>query len=143
MATPENNDAHRPPMVMSVGLSGSGKSYFINKLAVREQQPAKEAVQQQPDSCTPASPPSTPPPTQVGKTKVKLLDTPSFEDTYRNKNADIINKIPTSRLRKRKSVWDLRASSTYIPLPTIAEILSENGSDLQHDLWREFTQERS
>ncbi|KAF9634831.1 hypothetical protein BFW01_g5726 [Lasiodiplodia theobromae] len=56
MATPENNDAHRPPMVMSVGLSGSGKSYFINKLAVREQQPAKEAVQQQSDSCAFRSP---------------------------------------------------------------------------------------
>lgn len=91
---------------------------------------------------TPAAPPTTPPP-QVAKTKVKLLDTPSFEDTYRNKNTEIINKIPASRLRKRKSVWDLRASSTYFPLPTIAEILSENGSDLQHELWREFTQERS
>lgn len=57
MATPENNDAHRPPMVMSVGLSGSGKSYFMNKLAVREHQPAaKEAVQQESDSCAFRSP---------------------------------------------------------------------------------------
>lgn len=58
MATPENNDAHRPSMVMSVGLSGSGKSYFMNKLAVREhhQPAAKEAVQQESDSCAFRSP---------------------------------------------------------------------------------------
>ncbi|KAH6895963.1 P-loop containing nucleoside triphosphate hydrolase protein [Thelonectria olida] len=72
-------------MVVVMGVTGSGKSYLINKLA------GKEVVKEGKDlaSCTQACQMI---PANIGKTKVLLIDTPGFDDPKRS-DSEILGEI--------------------------------------------------
>ncbi|KAI0517988.1 P-loop containing nucleoside triphosphate hydrolase protein [Xylaria bambusicola] len=76
---------HCLPMIMVMGVTGAGKSYFINQMAgkniVEEGASLNSCTQQ----CTMV-------PISVGSLKALVIDTPGFDDTDR-KDADILGEI--------------------------------------------------
>ncbi|KAF2200939.1 P-loop containing nucleoside triphosphate hydrolase protein [Delitschia confertaspora ATCC 74209] len=72
-------------MIVVMGVTGAGKSYFINRLAGRE------VVQEGADldSCTQACQLV---PIEIGASKVILIDTPGFDDTTRT-DSEILTEI--------------------------------------------------
>ncbi|KAF2815178.1 P-loop containing nucleoside triphosphate hydrolase protein [Mytilinidion resinicola] len=72
-------------MIIIMGVTGAGKSYFINRLAGRE------VVQEGADldSCTQACQLI---PITIGASKVLLIDTPGFDDTQRT-DSEILTEI--------------------------------------------------
>ncbi|KAI1804476.1 P-loop containing nucleoside triphosphate hydrolase protein [Daldinia bambusicola] len=73
------------PMIVIMGVTGSGKSYFINKLAGL---PAV-AEGSRLDSCTQRCEVV---PVSIGSTKTLLIDTPGFDDSDRT-DSDILTEI--------------------------------------------------
>ncbi|OJD33674.1 p-loop containing nucleoside triphosphate hydrolase protein [Diplodia corticola] len=73
------------PMVMVVGLTGSGKSYFINRLVGREVVQEGSSMKSCTHSCQLVG-------AEVGRSKVLLLDTPGFDDTFRP-DSEILSEI--------------------------------------------------
>ncbi|KAG9206732.1 gTPase, IMAP member 8 [Epicoccum nigrum] len=74
-----------PSMIVVMGVTGAGKSYFINQLA------GKEVVQEGADldSCTQDCGLV---PVSIGNSKVLLIDTPGFDDTTRT-DSEILTEI--------------------------------------------------
>ncbi|KAF1995328.1 P-loop containing nucleoside triphosphate hydrolase protein [Amniculicola lignicola CBS 123094] len=72
-------------MIVVMGVTGAGKSYFINQLAGREI--AKEGSDL--DSCTEGCQLL---PITLGHTKVMMIDTPGFDDTQRT-DSEILTEI--------------------------------------------------
>ncbi|KAH8690417.1 P-loop containing nucleoside triphosphate hydrolase protein [Phaeosphaeriaceae sp. PMI808] len=72
-------------MIVLMGVTGAGKSYFINQLAGR--QVVKEGAQL--DSCTQECQLV---PVEIGNNKVMLMDTPGFDDTTRP-DSEILSEI--------------------------------------------------
>ncbi|RMJ13422.1 hypothetical protein BHE90_005752 [Fusarium euwallaceae] len=87
--TTSNNDgqakADAPSMIVVMGVTGSGKSYLINRLA------GKEVVE---EGCTLKSctQDCQMVPVNIGNSKVMLIDTPGFDDPERP-DADILGGI--------------------------------------------------
>ncbi|KAI0437599.1 P-loop containing nucleoside triphosphate hydrolase protein [Xylaria telfairii] len=73
------------PMIMIMGVTGSGKSYFVNQMA------GKEVVEEGAslDSCTQHC---TMIPISVGGIKALVIDTPGFDDTSRS-DSEILTEI--------------------------------------------------
>ncbi|GAP91960.2 putative p-loop containing nucleoside triphosphate hydrolase protein [Rosellinia necatrix] len=79
-------DADRgPPMILVMGVTGSGKSYFINRLAGRTVVPEGASLNSCTQQCTPI-------PVSVGGTKALIIDTPGFDDSNR-KDSEILTEI--------------------------------------------------
>ncbi|KAF5013317.1 hypothetical protein FDECE_667 [Fusarium decemcellulare] len=72
-------------MIVLVGVTGAGKSYFINRLVRKEVVPEGEKL----SSCTPQCQMI---PVEIGNPKLLLIDTPGLDDTERT-DADILNEI--------------------------------------------------
>ncbi|KAF4419188.1 P-loop containing nucleoside triphosphate hydrolase [Fusarium acutatum] len=72
-------------MIVVMGVTGSGKSYLINRLAGQNIVQEGEDL----DSCTQECQMI---PVEIGNSKVLLIDTPGFDDTERP-DADILNEI--------------------------------------------------
>ncbi|KAF1830153.1 hypothetical protein BDW02DRAFT_609386 [Decorospora gaudefroyi] len=79
----EKHDA--PSMIVVMGVTGAGKSFFINQLAGR--QLAKEGSDL--DSCTQGCQLL---PITLGHSKVMMIDTPGFDDTQRT-DSEILTEI--------------------------------------------------
>lgn len=72
-------------MIVVMGVTGAGKSYFINQLAGKEV--VKEGFSL--DSCTQSC---SLIPVTIGQSKVMLIDTPGFDDTERT-DSEILTEI--------------------------------------------------
>lgn len=72
-------------MILIMGITGSGKSYLINKLAGRNVVVESDKL----DSCTAVCQMV---PVQIGGSKVLLIDTPGFDDTKRS-DTEILTEI--------------------------------------------------
>ncbi|KAH7160460.1 P-loop containing nucleoside triphosphate hydrolase protein [Dactylonectria estremocensis] len=87
-------------MVVIMGVTGSGKSYLINKLAGREV--VKEGANL--NSCTHECQMI---PVNIGNSKVLLIDTPGFDDTKRS-DSDILNEIARLLAAQYKLGFELK-----------------------------------
>lgn len=95
-----NNSTTMPSMIVVMGVTGAGKSHFINQLAGREVVKEGSSL----DSCrsysvamlSPTKLPGTQScslvPVEIGSSKVLLIDTPGFDDTERT-DAEILTEI--------------------------------------------------
>ncbi|OAG21716.1 P-loop containing nucleoside triphosphate hydrolase protein, partial [Alternaria alternata] len=72
-------------MILVMGVTGAGKSYFINQLAGSKVVEEGDSL----DSCTQSCQLV---PVQLGQSKVLLLDTPGFDDTTRP-DSEILGEI--------------------------------------------------
>ncbi|KAJ3547501.1 hypothetical protein NM208_g1480 [Fusarium decemcellulare] len=81
----DHGNATAMSMIVVVGVTGSGKSYLINRLA-------GEDVVQEGDTLDPCTQECQMIPVEIGNSKLLLIDTPGFDDTERT-DADILNEI--------------------------------------------------
>ncbi|GAB1315555.1 Ribosome-recycling factor (Fragment) [Madurella fahalii] len=78
---------HRLSMIVVMGATGAGKSYFINKLAGPGKQVTKEG-----DSLHSCTQGCLPIPLKIGGTTILVIDTPGFDDAKRT-DAEILTEI--------------------------------------------------
>ncbi|KAF2624866.1 P-loop containing nucleoside triphosphate hydrolase protein [Macroventuria anomochaeta] len=79
------DEQESPSMIVVMGVTGAGKSYFVNQLA------GKEVAQEGPD-LDPCTQECQGIPVTIGNSKVLLIDTPGFDDTNRT-DSEILTEI--------------------------------------------------
>ncbi|KAF3039397.1 gTPase, IMAP member 8 [Didymella heteroderae] len=85
MTAKQNGQEDAASMIVVMGVTGAGKSYFINQLAGRKVVDEGAALDSCTDKCSMV-------PVSIGGSTALLIDTPGFDDTTRT-DSEILTEI--------------------------------------------------